>query len=94
MIYSGTIKIHTYWFKPKNYGYGYFPITWEGVLITIAILILLLISAYINNFFNIKTPPNTRNGFRFVLDLTLIILSFNPIMEKKTKEKVTWKWGK
>jgi len=88
------MKINKYWFRPKSYGYGYSPITWEGGLMVVLILVLILISTYVNNFFNIETPPDTRNGFRFILDLTLIILSLNPVMEKRTNEEVKWNWGK
>ncbi len=32
----------SYWFRPKRYGYGATPITWQGWLLTIAFVALLI----------------------------------------------------
>jgi len=88
------MKTNKYWFKPKTYGYGYYPITWEGWITTAILLLIVLTSAYINNFFNIQTPPTEENILRFFLDLILIIFSSEAFMRRKTKGTVKWNWGK
>ena len=87
------MKLNKYWFKPKSYGYGYYPITWEGWITVLLIISILSISAYVNNFFD-STDPNTQQGFRYLLDITIFMFAINPIMLKRTEEEVTWKWGK
>lgn len=92
-FYRIVMKINKYWFIPKSYGYGYYPITWEGWICVLIILAILALSAYTNSFFEI-TGPTTKEGFRFVLDLTIFLFVANPILQNKTEEKVTWKWGR
>jgi len=37
-----------YWFKPKQYGYGAVPVTWEGWALTLLVAILIAAaSAYL-----------------------------------------------
>ncbi len=37
------IKINPFWFRPKKYGYGAYPNTWEGWLLTFVYVILLIL---------------------------------------------------
>jgi O-antigen/teichoic acid export membrane protein len=30
-----------YWFKPKRYGYGATPVTWEGWALTVAVVVVV-----------------------------------------------------
>jgi hypothetical protein len=32
----------TYWFRPKLYGYGATPVTWQGWLLTLVYLVIVL----------------------------------------------------
>ncbi len=34
------------WFKPKKFGWGWAPISWEGWLVTIVFVFLLIMAAY------------------------------------------------
>lgn len=85
-----------YWFKPKKYGYGFFPISWEGWLATLIMLGLVFLSAYTNGFFELSEtnqalPPE--DGARFLLDVFLILGISTFYFEKKTDGKVKWNWG-
>ncbi|MCD4811722.1 hypothetical protein K8R14_03920 [bacterium] len=88
------MKLNKYWFIPKSYGYGYYPITWEGWICVLIIIAVLALSLYINNFFDLDPGPTTKEGFRFVLDLIIFMLAINPILQNRTEEEVTWKWGR
>jgi len=41
----------TYWFKPKLFGWGFVPISWQGWLMTAALICVMLLSVYGNGFF-------------------------------------------
>lgn len=32
---------HRFWFRPKRYGYGATPVTWQGWLVTFALTLLI-----------------------------------------------------
>lgn len=81
-----------YWFLPKCYGYGFFPISWQGWLATLVLLGLILLSVYINNFFNCQV--STQNGFRFFLDVTILICLFTALFKDKVKGGLRWQWGR
>lgn len=86
--------MNKYWFVPKRYGWGFFPISWEGWLFVALLLGLVMLSAWTNNFFNEGNPLTGENLGRFILDLILLILSTIPFCEKRTKSEVKWNWGK
>ncbi len=81
-----------YWFKPKRFGWGFCPISWQGWLATLFLLNLIFLSAYLNNFF---TPyPSPQNIIRFCLDLFIIIALSIFYFTPKTKGQLKWRWGK
>jgi hypothetical protein len=82
--------MNKYWFKPKRYGYGFYPITWEGWLFTLVLLLLVFISAYLNNFI---VKADTRDGLRFLLDVILITSVFTCLFKDKVKFGLRWQWG-
>jgi len=85
------MNMQKYWFKPKKYGYGFSPISWEGWLLTIVLLGLVLILAYINDMFlpNIKL----KNGLRFFFDISVVLLLFGIIFRDRTDGDIKWRWG-
>ena len=86
------MKTNQYWFRPKKWGWGFTPITWEGWLATLVLVGVLLTSAWINNFFEI-TGPNGKQAAQFFFDMILIILVTTPYMLKGTKGEVKWNFG-
>ncbi len=84
--------MNKYWFLPKLYGYGFFPITWQGWLATLVLLTLMILSAYINNFFNCQVGP--QNGSRFFLDIVVLTLLFTVLFKNKVKGGLRWQWGR
>ena len=92
-----------YWFKPKRYGYGFFPISWEAWAVTLLMLVFLLVAAYADGLFFLD--PETGNpylsvhvtaaqGLRFLLDVLLIAGVSSFLFEKKMKEPLQWRWGR
>ena len=78
------------WFKAKRYGFGWYPITWQGWAIVLMYAFSLFASGnYINNheFSNSDFLMQFFPQF-FILTVFLII-----ICEEKG-EKAGWRWGK
>jgi hypothetical protein len=78
------MKINKYWFKPKKYGYGAYPVTLEGYLVTLALMGVFALS--IHYYILLKT-----HIFLFFGIFSLILLIY--ISKKKTKEKWKWRFG-
>ena len=78
-----------YWFKRKLYGWGWFPVKWQGWL-TLAIFVLLVLLSRIDIKFDSSTTNSEISWFIFKVVLLVIILIF--ICYKKG-EKPRWQWG-
>lgn len=72
-----------YWFKRKVYGWGWVPVTWEGVLVLIAAI--SLIYAGFATFIKINPGASVR-----ILVLTLAALMAVCYLKG---EKPKWQWG-
>ena len=81
-----------YWFKPKDYGYGYVPISIEGWIATFVLIFIALGLAYLNNFFN-SSKMNFFNSFLFFIVIIILGFAFLKLFEKKCKGKLQWNWG-
>ena len=81
-----------YWFKPKKFGYGFVPISWEGWLATLGFIIVIFILAYINKIF--AKDIATKDGFRFLFDLAVLCVLFTLICKRKLDGKLKWRWGR
>jgi len=73
------------WFKRKRYGWGWTPVSWEGWLSTLVILLVVVLSAM-----DITAEPESvaRPLIRIVSAVVLLIL----ICYKKG-ETPRWQWG-
>ncbi|NCN45757.1 MAG: hypothetical protein COU63_02295 [Candidatus Pacebacteria bacterium CG10_big_fil_rev_8_21_14_0_10_36_11] len=77
------------WFRRKLYGWGWFPITWQGWLVlAVYMLLIFLLTLLLDNevvyskgFFGLLLPI-------ILLTLLLIYITY------ETGEKPRWQWGK
>lgn len=83
----------TYWFKPKRYGYGFYPVSWQGWLCTLALVAIILLSGWSNNVFT-ETEVTPHQIARFVIDIILISTIATLLFEKRMKEPLRWRWGR
>lgn len=81
-----------HWFLPKFYGYGFIPVSWQGWLATFVLLGLIILSAYVNNFFNYQT--STQDGFGFLLDVAVLACLFTILFKDRVKGGLRWQWGR
>lgn len=79
---------HHYWFKAKLYGWGWTPVTWQGWLIILAyIVLLILFSLTLDDNSSLKEVM-----FMFVLPAMLLTLTLIRICYKNG-EAPHWQWG-
>jgi hypothetical protein len=78
-----------YWFKPRRFGYGVTPITWQGWLVTVATLIVVVGSAMMVPQFADKT----RWAFIIVPIDLLAIVALLIVSRLKTDGEWRWRWG-
>jgi hypothetical protein len=80
----------TYWFKPKRYGYGVTPVTWQGWSITIATAAIVGVLSALVPIFGASRP------WVFIaipIDL-LVIVALLVVSRRKTDGEWRWRWGK
>ena len=80
-----------FWFKNKHYGYGFYPITWQGWLATLIFIFLIFLSAYTNGFFSENTVTTSAIGF--LLDIIILSALFTILFKDSVKGGLRWKWG-
>ncbi|MDQ3244962.1 MAG: hypothetical protein M3P22_01255 [bacterium] len=78
------------WFKAKEYGWGWTPVSWEGWVV-ILIYLIIMIGAFRYFDQNSHSASDTLINFALPYVLGTIILFF--ICYKKG-EKPKWQWGK
>lgn len=81
------MKYNKYWFKPKRFGYGAYPTSWEGWLVVIIFLFLIIsIASY-------HEKTNYENYLSFILELVVIGVLLAFLSAKKTDGEWKWRWG-
>lgn len=86
------MKKSKYWFKSKRFGWGFVPISWEGWLSVSILLGLIYLVAYLNGIF--EEPISSKQALSFSFDVFLILLVTHPFHQKRSKDKIKWRWGK
>lgn len=78
-----------YWFKRKLYGWGWTPATWQGWLVLIIFLALLVLNTL---RFNPEAHTDREVLTEFIPQTVVLILVLIVICYK-TGEKPKWQWG-
>jgi hypothetical protein len=76
-----------YWFKPREYGYGATPVSWQGWAITVATMVVVVMSSLV--------VPALANGAALsaiVID-ALAIAVLIIVSRRKTDGEWRWRWG-
>lgn len=76
------------WFKAKDYGWGWYPVTWQGWVATLVYILLL-----VGGITKIQENSSIKDVFvdfliPFILSSTLFFM-----LAWKTGERPTWRWG-
>jgi len=79
------MKSNKYWFKPKRFGYGAEPTTWEGwALIAVFVIFVIGLSMFL--------VPERMNDFYWAMGISMLVLVL--ITKAKTDGEWKWNWGK
>jgi hypothetical protein len=80
-----------YWFRPKQYGYGATPVTWEGWAFTL--LVAVLIAATSGYVFGGGTVPSAMAIVAWAVVVAAIIAGTVVVVRSKTEGSWRWRWG-
>lgn len=69
------------WFKAKHYGWGWYPCSWEGGLVLLIFVLLVIFALEFLNSVVFKS---------LIIAVTFIILM---VVCWKTGERPRWRWG-
>lgn len=88
--YSAYIKDNPrgYWFKAKPYGWGWVPVKWQGWMVILAYLLLVLLFVLTID----KNSSVREVMFTFVLPILFLTVVLIRICYR-TGEKPRWQWG-
>ena len=79
-----------YWFRPKRYGYGATPVTWQGWLVTIATALVVVLASVVAPRIGAQGAL-AWTGLLFVDAVAiggLVVVSY-----RKTEGGWRWRWG-
>ena len=80
--------MNEYWFKPKTYGYGATPVTWEGwAVVGIYVAVVTAVSLLT---LREKAVSNWLSFFAIIAIATAVMIA---VSVKKTDAPWHWQWG-
>jgi VIT1/CCC1 family predicted Fe2+/Mn2+ transporter len=81
-----------YWFRPKTYGYGATPITWEGWAVTIGVA--LLVAGSILLMKGLVDRGNVVAWLVWAAVVAGVVLGFVRFSRARTDGEWRWRWGR
>ena len=79
-----------YWFKPKQYGFGAVPVTWEGWAFTLVIAVLI---AAASAYLIAGGAPSLMAIVVWAVIVAAIVAGSVPVVRSKTEGSWRWRWG-
>lgn len=84
-----TYHMQKLWFKTKRYGWGWTPATWQGWLVLVIFLALI-----IGNVLRIDaTQHSNSDALMSILPQNAILVLVLILICYRTGEKPRWRWG-
>lgn len=77
------------WFKAKDYGWGWYPVTWQGWLVTVGFLGFIFWNAFRIDAASHSASDTIRP---FILETAVVVCALIFICYK-TGEKPEWRWA-
>jgi hypothetical protein len=87
-----TAAMAQYWFRPKRYGYGATPTTWEGWVATILAAAIVAGSILAMNLLVDRT--NAVAWLIWAVAIAAATLWFVKFTRRRTDGEWRWRWGK
>lgn len=80
---------HKLWFKAKRYGWGWYPASWEGWLVTTLYVLFILYRA---NKVSLMFDTESSFIFRYTFEIIFMTVPLLLICYLKG-ERPKWRWG-
>ncbi len=83
-----------YWFKRRLFGWGWIPARWQGWLVVLAFVIILILDSI---YLNVRVSPGGEmSGVDLILFLGIVVISILVLIfiGYWKGEKPRWSWGK
>jgi hypothetical protein len=80
-----------YWFRPKRYGYGATPITWEGWAVVLVFAALIAASVIVMNRF--AGAANASVWLIWAVVVAAGVLWLVQFSRRRTDGEWRWRWG-
>jgi len=80
-----------YWFRPKRYGYGATPVTWEGWVVTIAVAVVVAGSIVAMNLLVVRS--NFVAWLVWAAIIAAMTFWFVQLSRRRTDGEWRWRWG-
>jgi hypothetical protein len=80
------------WFKPRRYGYGATPITWQGWVLTFG----FIVAVYVVGWFFLVRPNKDMSALDFVFFFAaeaILVAALWVISRATTVGQWRWRWG-
>ncbi|MGH6725314.1 MAG: hypothetical protein ACREB8_02055 [Pseudolabrys sp.] len=81
-----------YWFKPKRYGYGATPVTWQGWTLTFAVFVIIGGSIVAMSLFVDKS--NVAAWLLWAACIAAATWWFIQLSRQRTDGEWHWRWSK
>lgn len=78
------------WFKAKRYGYGWYPVTWQGW----GVLVMYLFSILTDGIYSNNQSHSVSDFFMSFFPRLFILTVFLIIICDAKGEPAKWRWGK
>ena len=82
------------WFKPKTYGYGATPVTWQGWAIVAGFVAAVVLLAWGLIGFDRSESPGVFNLIMFFTFALLLVVAVWIVSKRNTDGEWRWRWGK
>ena len=80
-----------YWFRPRRYGFGATPVTWEGWALTVAVAAIVAISVVAMNL--LADRANFAVWIAWAVTVAAVVVSFVRISRQRTDGEWRWRWN-
>lgn len=79
------------WFRPKQYGYGFTPSSWEGALATILYVVVVISTV---RFLPFEFSDHLTGMIVTALAVLLVTAAFLFVCSRTVEGDMRWRWGR
>ena len=80
-----------YWFRPRRYGYGATPVTWEGWALTVGVAGVVILSIVAMNL--LADRSNVVAWLVWAVFVAVVAFLMVQISRQRTDGEWRWRWG-